>query len=283
VADKHNITREQRRLLKTAGLKHCRKCEEDKPLSSFVKCKSRHDGLDPVCRQCNSVSAADYRKRYRDILLDRGTAKREANRDKMNADARRRYDPEKESARHRRKREKHPEKIKESSTRWRRENAEKSRAYHRAYRLANPEKKKAYTRTYGIKNKEKIRLKNIAYQERNRERIRLKSLEYNRKNRAALNARTAKRNAAKLRAIPAWADMKAIAAIYAESARLTKETGILHEVDHIYPLQSKWMCGLHVETNLQILPRRANRSKSNNYWPGMEWSVGRVAPSKGFS
>jgi len=74
-------------------------------------------------------------------------------------------------------------------------------------------------------------------------------------------ARTAKRKALKLQATPVWADMQKIEAIYEEARRLTNETGVLHEVDHIYPLQGKTSCGLHVHTNLRVLTRSANRAK----------------------
>ena len=69
--------------------------------------------------------------------------------------------------------------------------------------------------------------------------------------------------AAKLNATPAWADLNKIKMIYEQAARLTREIGIPHEVDHIYPLQSKVMCGLHVETNLQVVPTKVNQSKGN--------------------
>lgn len=78
-----------------------------------------------------------------------------------------------------------------------------------------------------------------------------------------------KRQAAKLRAIPVWADMEKIEAIYNEARRLTELTGIPHHVDHIVPLQSPWVCGLHCEANLQILPYYENQSKSNRVWPDM--------------
>lgn len=82
-------------------------------------------------------------------------------------------------------------------------------------------------------------------------------------NRGAKMALIAKRKAAKLNATPAWANLEAIAEFYKEAARLTRETGIRHEVDHIIPLQGQYVCGFHVENNLQILTRSENARKRN--------------------
>jgi hypothetical protein len=84
-----------------------------------------------------------------------------------------------------------------------------------------------------------------------------------------LCAKAARRRAAKLRAIPRWANHNAIAAIYVEAQRLTRETGIEHHVDHIVPIASRWVCGLHCEANLQILLGCENLSKNNWHWPDM--------------
>lgn len=78
-----------------------------------------------------------------------------------------------------------------------------------------------------------------------------------------LNAIVARRNAAKIRATPAWADEGKIRILYERAAYLTKITGVRHEVDHIYPLQGKRVCGLHVSENLQILTRSQNARKRN--------------------
>lgn len=69
--------------------------------------------------------------------------------------------------------------------------------------------------------------------------------------------------ASKIRARPAWASSEAINAIYAEAHRLG------HHVDHMVPLVSSVVCGLHVEHNLQILPPLENLRKGNRSWPNM--------------
>ena len=72
-----------------------------------------------------------------------------------------------------------------------------------------------------------------------------------------------KRRSRKLNAIPPWADHEAIKEIY----RMAKEQGL--HVDHIVPLVSPIVCGLHVHYNLQLLTPFENSSKGNRYWPGM--------------
>jgi len=127
---------------------------------------------------------------------------------------------------------------------------DKQREFERNYRARHPDRRKksvaAYRAKPGVAEKEKSTHRQWA--ERNKDR---------------LAAKAAQRRAAKLQATPSWADMDAIAAIYAEARRISRETGIPHHVDHVYPLKSDWCCGLHVETNLQILEGRKNLSKGN--------------------
>lgn len=66
-------------------------------------------------------------------------------------------------------------------------------------------------------------------------------------------------------ATPKWADREAIRAIYKKS----KNLGPLFQVDHIVPIQSKYVCGLHVDNNLRIIEDYLNILKSNNYWEDM--------------
>lgn len=69
--------------------------------------------------------------------------------------------------------------------------------------------------------------------------------------------------ARKREAMPPWADVQAIQAVYEEARRVTAETGIPHEVDHIEPLLGKNASGLHVHYNLRVITRTENRRKGN--------------------
>jgi hypothetical protein len=82
---------------------------------------------------------------------------------------------------------------------------------------------------------------------------------------ARRNANSAKRHAAKLRRTPPWADQALIRSVYEQARQLTESTGVEHHVDHIYPLQGRLVSGLHVHTNLQVLPGADNCRKNNRY------------------
>lgn len=56
---------------------------------------------------------------------------------------------------------------------------------------------------------------------------------------------------------------------WAESRRLTAETGVQHSVDHIVPLVHPLVCGLHCVANMRVIPLAENIMKSNNIWPDM--------------
>jgi hypothetical protein len=133
-------------------------------------------------------------------------------------------------------------------------NIDAHRAAIMAWYYANPEKQREYRKRYRTQNAEG-----------NREHQR----KYRQANKGKVNAWTAERWAAKQRAIPVWANRSSIRAFYQDAQRRAEETGDVWHVDHVVPLRSPKVCGLHVETNLQVVRWRDNKVKGNRYWPDM--------------
>ena len=121
------------------------------------------------------------------------------------------------------------------------------KAYHKAYREANKEKIKDYKKE-----------KNKAYYEVNKEKMKAYSSHYAKNNKGIINAISSKRRADKIRATPSWANLEKIKEIY-------KNCPKGYHVDHIIPLRSEYVCGLHVESNLQYLTAKENMKKSNKF------------------
>jgi len=83
------------------------------------------------------------------------------------------------------------------------------------------------------------------------------------------NARRAKYRASQKQATPSWANQDKINSFYKLAKIESEKQGIEIQVDHIVPLKSEIVCGLHCEANLQLLPKPDNVRKSNRTWPDM--------------
>jgi len=154
-----------------------------------------------------------------------------------------------------------------TSRAWNAANRERSRAFKNAWSKANPEGQARRSRKWYLANKQQADAASRRWLAANPERAKATHQAWRSANPHKLSAAAARRRAAVLLRTPVWADQSKIEAFYERARILTVETGIEHHVDHIIPLQGKTVSGLHVETNLQILPALDNRSKSNRFEP----------------
>ena len=245
-------------------MKTCTKCKEERSYEEFHKSSSHKTGYKSVCKSCAKLINQIRYENRKDHILQVGKAYRDAN-------------PEKERARHQ------TEKSKLSRHVYRMTHAvelsiSKKRYYEsrvvvvivsgvtydmgvkeiakvataRRYR-SDPESSYKQHRNWILRNPEK----NTAYKSK-----------YSKGNPSKVLAIKAKRRAFELQSIAPWINLEKVKEVYLRSSVLNKESSITYEVDHIVPLVSKLVCGLHWEGNLQIIPASENRKKSNIYWPG---------------
>jgi hypothetical protein len=161
--------------------------------------------------------------------------------------------------------QRNPERTAERARRWRSANPDRAKEIERRWRAANHELAKAIQRAYYERNRatisERSQAKRLSDLERALERERMAYA----RNREVIAARRRGSWVRSVSRTPPWADREAMAALYREARRLTRETGIAHQVDHEIPLRGKLVSGLHVETNLRIITAEANRRKSARF------------------
>ena len=138
----------------------------------------------------------------------------------------------------------------------------------KAYRKDNADVIASRLHEYRQGVKESTSYYNKQYRKANKDRIAFLMRRYYDLNKSKVNANTSKRRASRVTATPSWVDNEAIDGLY-HLALLFTDLGVKMHVDHIVPLQSESVCGLHCEANLQLLPASDNISKGNRWWPDM--------------
>lgn len=213
-------------------MRKCWQCKIIKPLNDFNKNQDR-------CRDCGKIYFAAYRAANKEKEKIRHANYHVANKEKIN----KRVSEWQKS---------NPERVRKKSRKFYHRHRDKERARCDAWQAKNPD--------WNRENTRKWRAANLEYR-------RMYDDQYWRNNKDKVYSKNAKRRALKNKAIASWANLEKIKAIYAESIRLTNETGIPHVVDHIIPLNSKYICGLHCENNLQVITASENSIKHNKFSP----------------
>jgi len=142
------------------------------------------------------------------------------------------------------------------------------RKRNKAYRLANPEKIQAWHRDWRAKNAAHDSARKQSYNERNSARVKARYKKYYIDNYPKMLAKRNKQHATKLQRTPKWLDVDDLWLIeqaYELSAMRTKMLGFAWHVDHVIPLRGTTVSGLHVPTNLCVVPAVVNLRKGNRY------------------
>jgi hypothetical protein len=143
------------------------------------------------------------------------------------------------------------EQIREANKRWKENNREKARMASRRWKENNQNKISEYM---------------LQWREANAASLRNVSRSRYQKDRLTLLTLTVKTRAHAPEAVPVWLtkeQWQEIAAFYELAQQTTIATGVLHVVDHIWPLKGKNSCGLHVPWNLQVITHARNVAKGS--------------------
>lgn len=134
------------------------------------------------------------------------------------------------------------------------------------YYQKNKESIKESQKEYYQKNKPAIIDKKVAWNKSNPEKFKATQAKYAKNNPEKFAIKASTRRASLLKATPKWlteADIVRMNAKYQLAAMFNEYTGEEWHVDHIYPLKGKEVCGLHVPSNLRVIPWLENVKKGN--------------------
>ena len=148
-----------------------------------------------------------------------------------------------------------PEKQKHAMRKWWENNKETHNGRVKNWQAANPEKVKETAKLWVAANPEKVAEKTKRYRQRHPDQTTAWA--------AASVARRSKR-------VPNWLtpdDKWMLKEAYSLAKLRTRLFGFVWEVDHVLPLRGSFVSGLHVPTNIQVIPKALNRAKRNVYHP----------------
>lgn len=138
--------------------------------------------------------------------------------------------------------------------------------YQQAYRAANAERIAEKKRQWKLDNKEHVAEKDRLYAVLHPERRTKARNKWAAANPGKNTAAKARNHQARNKRVPTWLsvdDLWLIEQAYDLAALRTKLFGFSWHVDHVIPLNGKRVSGLHLPTNLQVIPWLDNLRKGN--------------------
>lgn len=154
------------------------------------------------------------------------------------------------------------------SVQWRKDNPEKYTASTRKWLTNNRKIHGTRVRRWQDANKDKVKTDAKAWGQANPSKLAAKKRRWAAKNPAAYTAAAVRSVIKRAHRVPKWLtedDKWMIREAYSLAKLRTKMFGFIWEVDHIIPLRGEFVSGLHVPTNLQVIPKAVNRAKRNFY------------------
>lgn len=203
----------------------------------------------PSCKACHSktVSAWKDKNKERHAEMVKDWARRNKERKREHSDKWKRNNVDQQIAYRKERYASDPEKYKDISRKWKSDNKEKTREYKSRYAKSNPDKAKHWRRNAS---------KTLAAERRKR---------WAERNPEYVPFLLSRKRAAKKMATPKWANSFFIIEAYRLAKDRELATNIKWHVDHIAPLAGKIVCGLHLESNLQVISMSINQKKSASF------------------
>ena len=161
------------------------------------------------------------------------------------------------------------EKAVKRAAEWAKANPDKAKVIRAKNYQNNKEGKAQYAAQWYAVNKDRQLARKAEWRKENQANVVAYNAEWKRRNAHLVRSYSMKRIAQKLQATPKWANEFFIEEAYDLAVLRTQKLGIKYHVDHVVPLKSPLVCGLHWEGNMQVIPAKMNISKSNRYWPDM--------------
>lgn len=234
--------------------KICTKCKIEQKIEHFYKKTSNKDGRTSHCKTCTQNTQKEFYKKNSERIRAKTKEYVQNNQTQVKQARRDRYNNNRED-------------IKAQIKRYRKEHQENVRQTKSKYYNANKEYISQHGKTYRLNNQVKLKKTKDRYVSENHELILARQQVHRRENPGRFNAYNAKRRMSKLQRTPKWSNMEEIKNIYELSSYFQNTFHIKYNVDHILPLQSKFVSGLHVVENLQIISKKENNFKYNTFVP----------------